>query len=258
MSKKLLFFLLVLSQSVTAQIVNIPDANFKAVLVADITINTNGDGEIQVSEASAFTGTMDLMAKFITDLTGIEAFTALTWLDCTYNFITSLDVSTCTALTTLYCFENSLTSLDVSNNTALITLSCSGNLLTSLDVRNGNNVNFTNFNATDNFNLYCISVDDTTWSNVNWSTSKDIGAIYSNDCMTVDIEDQEPNQPTITTNNAAITFVGKGTATIYNLKGQIVHQSRLTGRNTISLEKGIYLVRVTDGNKGITKKVYLN
>ena len=40
-----------------AQNVNIPDANFKAVLVGNPGINTNGDGEIQVSEAAAFTGT---------------------------------------------------------------------------------------------------------------------------------------------------------------------------------------------------------
>ena len=38
--------------------VNIPDTNFKANLVANTAINTNGDTEIQCSEASAFTGTM--------------------------------------------------------------------------------------------------------------------------------------------------------------------------------------------------------
>ncbi|MCH7535026.1 MAG: T9SS type A sorting domain-containing protein, partial [Bacteroidetes bacterium] len=45
---------------------------------------------------------------------------------------------------------------------------------------------------------------------------------------------------------------------IYNLQGQRVHQSKLTGKTSISLDKGIYLVRVIDGKRGIIKKVYLN
>ena len=38
------------------QIVNIPDANFKAYLVGNSSINANSDSEIQVSEAAAFSG----------------------------------------------------------------------------------------------------------------------------------------------------------------------------------------------------------
>ncbi|MFT6731213.1 MAG: hypothetical protein ACJA1H_002548, partial [Glaciecola sp.] len=36
--------------------VNIPDANFKGYLVGNTNINTNGDTEIQFSEASTYTG----------------------------------------------------------------------------------------------------------------------------------------------------------------------------------------------------------
>ncbi|MCH7534258.1 MAG: T9SS type A sorting domain-containing protein, partial [Bacteroidetes bacterium] len=32
----------------------------------------------------------------------------------------------------------------------------------------------------------------------------------------------------------------------------------LTGNNTISLDKGIYLVRVMEDGRSVTKKVYLN
>ena len=50
-----------LSNNSFAQIVNIPDTNFKAALVAhNPKIDTNGDGEIQVSEAKAFKGKMDV------------------------------------------------------------------------------------------------------------------------------------------------------------------------------------------------------
>ena len=54
------------------QNVNIPDANFKAYLVGEPSINTNGDSEIQVSEATAFNGTIDCSFLNISDLTGIE------------------------------------------------------------------------------------------------------------------------------------------------------------------------------------------
>ena len=114
--------------------VNIPDANFKNYLLGEVTINTNSDGEIQCSEAAAFTGGINVAYLGLTDLTGIETFTALTYLSCHYNSLTSLDVSANTALINLYCGGNSLTSIDVSANTALNELYCNNNSLTSLDV----------------------------------------------------------------------------------------------------------------------------
>ena len=70
----------------------------------------------------------------LTDLSGIEWFRGLTYLNCCDNQLTTLDVSANTALTQLYCFNNQLTSLDVSANTALTQLYCSSNQLTELDV----------------------------------------------------------------------------------------------------------------------------
>ena len=70
----------------------------------------------------------------ITNLKGVEYFTALTTLKCAYNLLTSLDVSQNTALTRLECNSNQLTSLDVSQNAALTTLACDENQLPSLDV----------------------------------------------------------------------------------------------------------------------------
>ena len=116
------------------QNVNIPDANFKAYLVGNTSITTNGDTEIQVSEATAFNGAILCNSLNIFDLTGIEAFTALTSLDCGDNQLTNIDVSQNTALTYLACDSNQLTSLDVSQNTALTYLDCGVNQLTSLDV----------------------------------------------------------------------------------------------------------------------------
>ncbi|MFT5844518.1 MAG: Leucine-rich repeat (LRR) protein [Saprospiraceae bacterium] len=132
--RTLLLILLLVPMMSFGQNVYIPDANFKGILVNNTAINTNGDSEIQVSEASAFTGPFNCSDSNISDLTGIEAFTALTELYCSFNQLTSLDVSNNTALTELYCCCAGLTSLDVSSNTALRLLIADDNELTSLDV----------------------------------------------------------------------------------------------------------------------------
>ncbi|HNW99584.1 MAG TPA: hypothetical protein PKK00_14350 [Bacteroidales bacterium] len=117
-----------------AQIVNIPDANFKAALIAPPNnVDINHDSEIQLSEAQVITW-LRLNNKSISDLTGIETFTALYQLECDSNQLTSLNVTQNTALFDLECDYNQLTSLDVSQNTALAGLYCSYNQLTSLDV----------------------------------------------------------------------------------------------------------------------------
>ncbi|NVO04144.1 MAG: T9SS type A sorting domain-containing protein, partial [Bacteroidetes bacterium] len=136
-------------------VVNIPDANFKTLLLANTSINTNGDGEIQCSEAAAYTGQINVGSQNISDLTGIEAFTnithlicsnnslsalnlsantALTYLDCSFNLLTSLNVSSNTVLQNLNCYSNSITSLNVSGLTTLTDLNCGFNQLSTLDV----------------------------------------------------------------------------------------------------------------------------
>ncbi len=121
--KKLLFsFLIFTFCNLHAQIVNIPDPIFKNYLVSKSTINTNGDGEIQVSEAVAFTNGISIEYLNVLDLTGIEAFINLSWLICTNTKFTSMDVSKNTKLTFIYCIYTKLTSLDVSKNTSLTSL----------------------------------------------------------------------------------------------------------------------------------------
>ncbi|MNK72626.1 Internalin-J precursor [compost metagenome] len=115
-------------------IVNIPDANFKSYLLSVSSINTNGDNEIQVSEATAFTGTIDCSNRNIASLVGIEAFVKLTNLFCSGNQLTSLDVSKNTALDRLNCFNNQITALDVSKNVALTFLSSTTNPIKTLNV----------------------------------------------------------------------------------------------------------------------------
>jgi len=138
MAKLLLFIPLLFSiLSGTAQIVNIPDANFKAALLAHSpVIDLNSDGQIQVSEALAFTGTMSLFNKNIDDLTGINAFVNLRELYCPYNHLTALNISGLNALTNLNCSTNIFSTLTIDNLPSLEILYCGSNLLTTLQLTN--------------------------------------------------------------------------------------------------------------------------
>lgn len=137
-----------ISSTANAQDVNIPDADFKSALIAHVpSIDTNNDGEIQVSEAAAFDGALTLFGKSISDATGLEAFTNLTKLSIGSNDLTSLDLSGNTLITTLFANHNQLTSIDLSSNPLIDTLNVQNNSLTSLDISNQANLNYAIFST---------------------------------------------------------------------------------------------------------------
>jgi Leucine-rich repeat (LRR) protein len=113
----------------------IPDANFEARLDALGYDDISGDGQVPTELIEVVT-TLNVSDRNIADLTGIEAFTALTDLDCKRNLLTSLDVQNNTLLETLNCERNLITSLDFQNNPALTTVVAKFNLLTSLNIQN--------------------------------------------------------------------------------------------------------------------------
>ena len=131
----LLLALVAIATTAQAQVVlnsrNFPDANFRAALAEILKIS---EGDEITAEMIATTTSLDVSRKQIADLAGIEHFTALTDLNCLWNYLTVLDVSDCTSLKNLVCWANVLTSLDVSGCTALTYLECGGNQLTSLNV----------------------------------------------------------------------------------------------------------------------------
>lgn len=114
------------------QTTHIPDTNFEQYLIDTGYDSGPLDGVVLTSNISGITY-LNPSNRNISDLTGIEDFTALKYLQCDFNNLTSLNLSYNTALIDLNCASNSLISLDVSN-TALIDLFCVNNNLTSLDV----------------------------------------------------------------------------------------------------------------------------
>ena len=118
----------------------VPDDNFEQALI-DLGYDDVLDDYVVTDSINSVT-TLNVSNDSISDLTGIEDFTALTNLNCRGNQLTSLDVSSNTALTELTCYANALDSLDVSSNTALTELHCSNNQLTSLDVSSNTALTF--------------------------------------------------------------------------------------------------------------------
>ena len=136
MKTKFLFIVLFFTTISNAQIINFPDANFKARLlqaspnnmVASVLeptdggyvssynkIDTNNDGEIQVSEA--------LLIKYlrvssvnISSVVGVNQFSNLKYFNCTTNQISNIDVSGLTKLRLLFCQNNQLNGMNLKNN----------------------------------------------------------------------------------------------------------------------------------------------
>ncbi len=108
---------------------NFPDGNFRACVSE---FDQDKNGFLNSDEIAAVT-VIEVSEKEISDLKGIEHFTALTELYCSRNLLTSLDVSANKALKMLSCHSNELTALDVNENTALEELICDHNQLTVLD-----------------------------------------------------------------------------------------------------------------------------
>ena len=171
-----------------------PDPLFRAYVLENF--DTDGDGKISEEEAEAVTK-IDVEYKNINSLDGIQYFTNLTYLNCTYNKIASLDVRKNTKLTTLYCNYNKLTTLDVSGCSALTYLYCYGNQLATLDVSKNTALTFldctynqlTTLDVSKNtelYWLYCYSNQLTTLD-VSKNTALIDLRCYSNKLTTLDV-----------------------------------------------------------------------
>lgn len=187
-----------LCMTTLAQNVNIPDANFKAYLVGNSAINTNSDSEIQVSEATAFSGGIYCFNLSISDLTGIEFFTNLTVLRCNENSLATLDLSNNTDLVELRCQENFLTTVDLSNNTSLIELNCNNNALSTLNLTNNINLeqlrceanSLTSLDVSNNSQLDFISCGSNPLTSIDLSNNPQLtffGCNYNSTLMTLDV-----------------------------------------------------------------------
>ncbi|MBW8524047.1 T9SS type A sorting domain-containing protein [Chryseobacterium chendengshani] len=168
--KKLYFFIFLLSIfTLKAQILTIPDVNFKTKLLGAnnttskiaknqsgtwTNVDTNYDGQIQLSEAQNLSY-LDLTTPtqgttYISDITGIENFTNLTYLDLTKNYLTTITLSL-PILDYLNVNQNNVSSLNIQNCSLLKTFQISYHGFSTLNVQSnsikhlnvgGNNTTF--------------------------------------------------------------------------------------------------------------------
>lgn len=164
--KKLLLLasIVFISNSMQGQTTVIPDPIFEQTLI-------NQGFDTLPIDGSVLTANIDTITSFfvgiigVSDLTGIEDFSALTQFACYGSQITSIDLTQNTGLFNLRIFGNNLTSLDLTQNTALTQLYCQNNELTSLDLTQNTDLThldcggnqLTGLNVTQNTDLIELS-----------------------------------------------------------------------------------------------------
>jgi len=212
------FGFVLITSMLSAQIVNIPDPNFKnALLYTNCValspsgegihpVDLNQDGEIQVSEALTVNylqvSNQDIHAiegieKFL-NLKGIVCgFNNITVLDfannsnlyhlsCSYNQLTQIRIDQNLLLTYLNCNVNNLQNLDVSYNINLEKLICGKNQLESIDVSNNINLitlaiynnQLASINITNNINLKTVSIHNNQLTGIDVSHNLSLTGLY--------------------------------------------------------------------------------
>lgn len=128
-----------------AQIIDIPDPNFKDALVNQAVVDTDGDGifdadadtnedgEIDIQEALAVE-VLGLVGKQISSLEGLQEFVNLVEIYVGYNSLQQIEVSTLTQLEVLVCSFNQIKQLDVTTNPDLVRLELDFNQISDLDL----------------------------------------------------------------------------------------------------------------------------
>jgi hypothetical protein len=179
-----------------AQNVTIPDPIFKdRLLNHDPDVDTNDDGEIQISEALDFTTTLQLSGSSsnefnIMDLTGIEAFINVSTINAGRNDLTSIDVTQNIELRNLRLDDNMLSEIDVSQNTQLRGLVLFDNPnITVLDLTNNpdlqtlqaSEMNLGTLDLSQNTLLRSLALENCNISTINLTNNTALRTLFLND-----------------------------------------------------------------------------
>jgi hypothetical protein len=201
----LIIFGFLIALSGYSQIINIPDANFKAKLLesdsgvgiaygvgGSFKIDANNNGEIEVSEVLPVR-TLNIRYSNISDLTGIEYFINMTELRCETNSLTTLDVTMLPVLETLGVYDNELIDLNIAGLSNLQNIYASRNSLSSIDLTgliglsridvDGNNLSNLDFSETPN--LHFIRCFDNQLTTLDVSP---LSELYNMDCSSNQLE----------------------------------------------------------------------
>jgi len=206
-----------------------PDSTFRQY-VSD-NIDTDGDSKLSAAEIGAVTvikfGNTTASPGTVTDLSGIEIFKELVTIQCQYNQITNIDVSTNLKLKRIEIQGNNLSSLDVSQNIELEFLNCTGSPIGALDVSNNialtllvcGNTQLTTLDVSNNTNLETLQCAFNELTALDVSNNNKLTSLwcYDNQLTSMDISNNtlltsfrcENNSLTAldVTNNTALTVL---------------------------------------------------
>lgn len=177
-------------------------------------IDTNSDGEIQISEANAIIhlniSGSSASNSGIQNLQGLEHFKNLIYLNCKYGQLNTVNASVFERLENFYCSYNNMTSINLTNASRLRTLDCSYNNLTSL-------------NTDDCVGLQNITARDNQLSSVNFNANNNLVSIYlwNNNLTNFQISNKSFLRTLEIGNNDLTNLQINNAPTLYRVKAQM-------------------------------------
>ena len=170
-----LFFIITLSNIVLAQMTAIPNANFENRLIWWGLDSGPIDGQVPTANIDTL-HTLGINGQNITDLTGIQDFTALEVLYGLGNSISTIDVTQNTNLKELHLFGNQITTIDLSQNPLLEKVILTNNQISSINLVGTSNLKelyisnnpITNLNISQNPLLELLWVTNSQLTSLNF------------------------------------------------------------------------------------------
>ncbi|MFD1552219.1 T9SS type A sorting domain-containing protein [Putridiphycobacter roseus] len=153
---KLIIFLFLLGNCFTlkSQYTSIPDGSFEIYLInLNIDSGPIADGQILNSNAEAI-DSLSISSQFISDLTGLEAFTNLRYLQINTYFGSTLPIHTMDSLNELYLNFVSVNNPNLSQNTNLKKIQFTNSSIDTLVITNNTNLEYIGLGS-----LNCKSID---------------------------------------------------------------------------------------------------
>lgn len=131
---KLFFIILSILTSIElfSQNTVVKDTAFEKALI-EMGVDNILDGKVLTSSCASI-DTLKIAGKQIKDLTGIEAFALLRYLDCSKNALAEINLSHHDSLRYLNCSMNKLTEVSLDKNLKIKVINCSYNQITKLDL----------------------------------------------------------------------------------------------------------------------------
>jgi len=294
---KKIYFLLVLtlvSSSFFGQIIAFPDAAFKNALVATMCatpavgsgllmdVDSNNDGEIDVSEAEAI-GSLNISNQSISSVEGLSYFRNLYGFYCDNNQLTTIDVSSLTGLNYFTCPGNLFTTLSLCG-TAVGWFDCSGNPnLTSISVKNNvisgvlggrtpsaePPIGMLNFNNCPQLATVCYDEGEYNAVHYTLGFAPNVALITDCvlDCTSLAVADRNVGAAFQLAPNPVVDFLtvesnfGIQSITIYNVLGQQLHAftnasfDKKMNLDVSALPNGTYLVGLMSTSGKSTQKL---